>query len=203
LPHSEASASPSVHRENIKRELTKLIKHLEADTRRVDDKSFRGLLEKSAEVLKGLRALFERYQPANEGARSNPATPAGAKGAGVKSAPTERSNGTGKQASSRKSGTNGSDAGKKSRPPAKEEASKARQTSAKAEVRSVSPSAGETASPALAVAAPKPQDPLLIAAREQQQRTEARAPKMPGGHSAPRPAPPRSGKPIWSKPHSS
>src|SRR6186713_760243 len=114
LPHSEASASPSVHRENLKRELTKLIKHVEADTRRVEDKRFRGLLEKSAEVLKGLRTLFERYQPASEGARS-PAMPAGAKEAGAKSGPTERANEAGKQASSRKSGTHGADARKTSR----------------------------------------------------------------------------------------
>ena len=53
-PQSEASPSPQVHSANIQRELSQLIAHLEADTRRVKDQRFRGLLEKSAEVLKGL-----------------------------------------------------------------------------------------------------------------------------------------------------
>src|SRR5687768_289495 len=65
-PQSENSSSPRVHSENIQRELSQLINHLEADTHRVTDRRFRGLLEKSAEVLKDLRSLFERFGPGDQ-----------------------------------------------------------------------------------------------------------------------------------------
>lgn len=64
---NEASASPAVHSENIRQQLTELIDHLEADVGRVDDPRFRGLLEKSGDILKGLRTLFERFQPTGKG----------------------------------------------------------------------------------------------------------------------------------------
>ena len=47
------------------------------------------------------------------------------------------------------------------------------------------------------------QHPDVIAARAEQQRREARAPKTPRGNPALRPAPPQSGKPVWSNRHSS
>ncbi len=47
-----------------------------------------------------------------------------------------------------------------------------------------------------------PPDPIEVAAKADQQKTEARAPKLPK-KKAPKAAPPESGKPLWSKPHSS
>jgi hypothetical protein len=51
--------------------------------------------------------------------------------------------------------------------------------------------------------APKPVDPLVIESRLRAQRMMARAPMMPHGPTAPKPLPPRSGKPVWRRPHSS
>ena len=65
----ESSPSPAVHSENIRRQLTELIEHVEADTGRVDDPRFRGLLQKSAEVLKNLRTLFERLPTSGNSAK--------------------------------------------------------------------------------------------------------------------------------------
>lgn len=49
---------------------------------------------------------------------------------------------------------------------------------------------------------PPPPDPIEVAAKVEQQKNEARAPKLPK-KKAPKAAPPESGKPLWSKPHSS
>jgi hypothetical protein len=199
FPQSESSGSPSVHRANIQRELTKLIQHVEADTRRVDDERFRGLLEKSAEVLKSLHSLFERYQPSRGSGSARAGTP-GRKGELAKSGSVNKAKGRPMGASRPKSGGEGVVADKRKGAPTKDGA-EAKPTSQKVGAQGDSGPGDVTATPAPTT--PKPQDPLITAAREQQQRREARAPKMPNGQSAPRPAPPRSGKPVWSKPHSS
>lgn len=49
----------------------------------------------------------------------------------------------------------------------------------------------------------KPVDPLEMEAKLRLQRQAARSPLMPHGPTASRPMPPRSGKPIWRRPHSS
>jgi hypothetical protein len=49
----------------------------------------------------------------------------------------------------------------------------------------------------------KPADPLLIESRLRLQRRAARSPLMPHGTTTIRPMPPRSGKPLWRRPHSS
>lgn len=53
------------------------------------------------------------------------------------------------------------------------------------------------------VSAPTPPDPLLVEARIRSQREAARAPLIPQVAKAPRPMPPRTGKPLWRRPHSS
>src|SRR5687767_6759504 len=83
-PQSEASPSPKVHSSNIQRELSQLIAHVEADTHRVTDQRFRGLLEKSAEVLKGLRTLFERFGSGDQASGNKTAPEAEAPKAGLR-----------------------------------------------------------------------------------------------------------------------
>jgi hypothetical protein len=201
---SEASPSPNVHSKNIQRELSQLIDHLEADIRRVDDERFRRLLEKSGEVLKSLRTLFERFGSGGNASRDQRSTsgshqekngertpaPVAKGGENKKSAPRPKSEATAAGAVRKNPATNPTTrAAKAGEPPRKRAAAS----------QSVQPTT--TAQPAPRATA-KPQDPDEITAKAQQQRREARAPKMPGGHNAPRPAPPQSGKPVWSKPHS-
>jgi hypothetical protein len=212
-PQSEASPSPSVHSRNIQRELTQLIEHLEADTKRVDDRRFRALLEKSSEVLKGLRTLFERFGPS---AAAIPEGKAVAKNA-KKGSESTSSNATGKGSASAKPLSAKSAQGTKSNalaPVAKTGSVKtARDATASTKLERPSPKSGNTpvtsgvpntgqAAKPLPTAPAKPQDPDEIAAKARLQRQAARAPRMPG-HSAPKPTPAQSGKPIWDKPHSS
>lgn len=63
---AENSASPSVHSARIRRQLGELIEHLKADGERVDDPHFRALTEVSAEILKGMSAVFADYDEARE-----------------------------------------------------------------------------------------------------------------------------------------
>ena len=67
------------------------------------------------------------------------------------------------------------------------------------------PARGEVNSPAdaatTAAATPDP-EPGGPAEKIARQKKAARAPKLPG-KSAPKAAPPETGKPLWSKPHSS
>jgi hypothetical protein len=196
---SEASSSPNVHRENIKRELSQLIEHLEADMHRVEDQRFRGLLEKSAEVLKGLRSLFERYRPAGE-ERQGERPVAGRKESGDKPAAQKKTRDGKGGATPRKDEGAAATSGRGKTPATGEQSrgsAKRRQKNA-----SPAPTSPEVANNESATAPPKPEDPDAIAAREELQRKEARAPKLPGGQSAPRPTPPRSGKPVWRTPHS-
>lgn len=203
-PQSEVSTSSRVHSENIQRELSQLIAHLKADIRRVDDQRFRGLLEKSAEVLKDLRTLFERFGPADQrGAKQNPARGAVDDSARSPAGPGKKSEKT-KSAPLRKSGASAPDKSVGTKITSSDVRSdKGGRASKRNGAATQSPPTAATAKPELVVAAPKPQDPDEIAAKAQQQRREARAPKMPGGQAAPRPVPSQSGKPIWSKPHSS
>jgi phosphate uptake regulator len=62
----EDSSSPIVHSAHIRRQLTELVEHLNADLTRVDDLRFRALLEVSAEMLKGVRAAFAGYDESRE-----------------------------------------------------------------------------------------------------------------------------------------
>jgi hypothetical protein len=212
-PQSEASPSPSVHSRNIQRELTQLIEHLEADTKRVDDRRFRALLEKSSEVLKGLRTLFERFGPSTAAVPEGKALAKNAKNGSEPASPTT----TGKGSASAKPLSAKSPQGTKGNalaPVAKTGSVKtARETTASTKrdrpslksgnttMTSDVPNAGRAAKP-LPTAPAKPQDPDDIAAKARLQRQAARAPRMPG-HSAPKPTPAQSGKPIWDKPHSS
>lgn len=205
-PHSESSSSPTEHSENIRRQLTELIEHLQADTRRVDEARFKALLEKSAEVLKGLRTLFERYDqlhPARSESRSEKSDRASRKD----SRPSEGEK-MGKPASSKteakpaRAVTSGG--GKKSEDRSSSPAPKSRPSGGKESGSSEkSPAAVTAGSSSTETAAPAPIDPDEIAARARLQRQEARAPKRPGGHAAPKPMPPKSGKPVWRRPHSS
>jgi hypothetical protein len=213
-PQSETSPSSNVRNENIQRELSKLIDLFKAETRRVDDRRFRGLLEKSSEVLKGLRTLFERFAAANPERRETQPTPTRRKDGARKVTSPVKANGNKKTAPLGKSGVAGSRAvgkntpqsnGKTDAPTSNGRAAKAENRSQKDRMPAQSASSATqqpvASTPTVAVA--KPQDPDAIAAQEQIQRKEARAPKGPVGYSAPRPAPPQSGKPVWSKPHSS
>jgi hypothetical protein len=194
-PQSEASSSPDVHRKNIMRELSQLIEHLEADTRRVKEPRFRGLLDKSAEVLKSLRSLFERYESNERRARSDGSASA------ERSKKVESSgSSTARKASRQRPAANsaapqGGGKAKSSRP------RKEKMTTLTGEAAQKSATLGATPEPI--VAAAKPVDPGALAALAQQQRKEARAPQTPGDNAAPKPLPPQSGKPVWSKPHSS
>ena len=203
-PQSEASSSSKVHRVNIQRELSQLIDHIEADARRVDDRRFRGLLEKSSEVLKGLRSLFERYRPPGEDAPAKQPASGGQKKSSVKPEPAVKAGGGKKAAATPQSASSG--AAGRGKNGASDDKGSAKRPENRSQKNSPSTPAtppavtGESPPP---VAAPKPQDPAEIAAKAEQQRREARAPKMPGGQAAPRPTPPRSGKPVWRTPHSS
>jgi hypothetical protein len=225
---SEASPSPAVHSENIRGQLTELIEHLEADLGRVDDARFRGLLEKSTEVLKGLRSLFERFQPTRETTQG--------KGTQPPREPSKTQEPRDAAPSSNGNSVNaaGRDRSKAvSAPPGKAATKPSSQRKISAKAPRTSPTPRAKASPAAASAkggkatrqkntgskpgksrdvpvqakpAPangaKPQDPAELNARIANQRKEARAPMMPQ-KSAPKPMPPQSGKPIWAKPHSS
>jgi hypothetical protein len=193
-PQSENSSSPLVHSKNLQRELTKLIDHVEVDTRRVDDPRFRGLLEKSAEVLRGLRTLFERYgqrSAASDGspnARNEGSSKGSARAAGSRARGTAAAEAKPTQKKKVIAGSGGVESGK-------DQSEKVRSPESAGETNAIQPEP-------LPVA-PKPEDPDEVAARIRLQRKEARSPKMPGGRAAPKPMPPRSGKPVWSRPHSS
>jgi len=58
---SEDSPSPAVHSAHIRRELSDLIEHLEADRDRVPDPHFQGLLSTSAAVLRGVSNAYAEY----------------------------------------------------------------------------------------------------------------------------------------------
>ncbi|WP_414661940.1 hypothetical protein [Horticoccus sp. 23ND18S-11] len=207
-PPSEASSSPEVHSENIRRELTRLIEHLEADAGRVRDPRFRALVGKAGEVLTGLRKLFERFTPSEpaakpaeraskaKGATSAPdrttksTPPAASSAAPVKPVPPSAKTTTAKVPAAK--ATNGAD-GKEAKP------------NAPAPAPAPAPTTLTAVPPvSLPVVPPKPpEDPDAIAARLKLQRQEARAPKRPGVQVAPKTTPAPSGKPIWSQPHSS
>lgn len=209
-PLSDASKSVRVTSESIQRELSQLIVHLEGTTRGVDDARFRKIAMKSAEVLKGLRTLFERLGSEDQaaGAKRPETATRDAKAAVRPSAATGKE--SGKKADVKATAptkTNGT-------APLPAAGAKASASAAKPESKvATRPTKFATGVPAPEPAAPaksdsitanlKPEDPAEIAAKAQLQKQEARAPKRPGGHAAPRPMPPQSGKPIWSKPHSS
>jgi hypothetical protein len=207
-PFSDVSKSVRVNSENIQHELSQVIVHLEATTRRVADARFLKIAMKSTEVLKGLRTLFERLGAEDQTQR------------------TERSSSTAREAKG--SERSGEVAGKKSTKPGRKLARSAKPASSPAassgkkpvtapdpsiakvgtrtrkpapSVPAPEPAAQSTSLPP--VAAPKPEDPDDVAAKARLQQKEARAPQRPGGRAAPRPLPPQSGKPTWSKPHSS
>jgi hypothetical protein len=196
---SEASSSPAVHCQNISSQLSQLIGHLEADTRRVNDQRFRALLEKSAEVLKSLRTLFERFGSSDQGNRTNQSGAAGraSRGESRNSAATGKSSETGRSLRRPKVNARASQAGGQKNNGPQGEARPAKV------VQPFQKGATSTAKPEPMPATSRPYDPDETAAKAQQQRKEARAPRMPGGHGAPKPMPPQSGKPIWDKPHSS
>lgn len=207
-PLSTGPKSVRTSSESIRRELSQLILHLEETTRGVDDARFRKLAMKSTEVVKGLRSLFERLgseeptppakapQPIGREAKTGGASPAVAgekkpnKTDPRSAAPAKRNGSftaaekTGAAVSSHKQTKVGATAGKPAAP-------------------TVAPGPLAPTTPDAIAAVAKPLDPDEIAAKARLQRQEARAPKRPGGHAAPKPMPPQSGKPIWSKPHSS
>ena len=72
----------------------------------------------------------------------------------------------------------------------------------------IRPTPSESTPPHVTTALPEtpvaiPVDPLIVESRLRTQRMEARAPMMPHGPAAPKPLPPRSGKPLWRRPQSS
>ncbi len=204
-PRSEASSSVRLTSESIQRELAQLIVHLEGSTRGVDDARFRKIALKSTEVLKGLRTLFERL-----GSEAQTASPKRAEVIARDAKTKGRASAVAEALDTKKSA-------KKPTPPTKSNGVVA--TPKKDPVPVATPSAPKAdlrggknviPSPAPAPALPngitpaaKPTDPDEIAAKARLQRQQARAPQRPGGQAAPKPLPPQSGKPIWSKPHSS
>lgn len=188
---TENSSSPLVHSRNLQRELTKLIDHVESDTKRVNDPRFRGLLEKSAEVLKSLRTLFERYgQGGTKNSDSRGRRAARSRKAGADTTSSDAGGTAANQATPRQKNKPQDlvgDAGTDENQTADHKESDGKENAS---------------APGAPIARQKPEDPDEVAARIRQQRKEARAPKMPGGRSAPKPMPPRSGKPIFSQPHS-
>jgi hypothetical protein len=62
----EDSSSPVVHSSHIRKQITELIDHLNADLTRVDDLRFRALLEVAAEMLGGVREAFAHYDEGRE-----------------------------------------------------------------------------------------------------------------------------------------
>jgi hypothetical protein len=58
---TEDSRGPSVHNENIQRQLDDLIEHARKAIERVDEPRFQALLETAAEVLTGLKTAFQHY----------------------------------------------------------------------------------------------------------------------------------------------
>lgn len=208
-PLSDASKSVRVNSEGIQQELARVIARLEEATRRVADARFRKIAMKSTEVLKGLQTLFQRLgsedDKAKRAERSDSVAP-DAKPSGRSSEVAGKESTKSAKKSSRSAKQNSSIASspeKKSAPIPDPSIAKAGTRGRK---KATSVSAPESAAPAISappVATLKPEDPDEIAAKARLQQQEARAPKRPGGRAAPRPMPPQSGKPIWSKPHSS
>jgi hypothetical protein len=200
-PQSESSRSPDIHSRNIQRELSRLIDHLEADKRRVDDQRFRGLLEKSSEILKELRSLFGRFV-SDVGSKGNkqPASRARKK-AKSDAASARNGGGSGKSTTRERDSDDSREERKQTGADVKSRAAKAAQPPKEDAAGQEAPQSATLTTPLPVSAAPKPPDPDEIAAKERQQRREARAPKMPGGKTAPRAIPPQSGKPVWNRPH--
>jgi len=187
-PFSDASQSVRVNSETVQQELSQIIGHLEATTRRVADPRFRKIAMKSTEVLKGLRTLFERLGAEDRTKRAGqPDSIASDTNAGGRS-----SAGAGKERTKRD---------KKPTRSAKQNKTGTRTRRTTTSVPAPAPTARAAALPPLAI--PKAEDPDEITAKARLKQQEARAPKRPGGRAAPRPVPAQSGKPIWSKPHSS
>lgn len=57
---------PIVQAENIQRMLQEVIDHTRQDVDQLEDPRFQALLERSAEVLKGLKTAFAYYQEGSE-----------------------------------------------------------------------------------------------------------------------------------------
>jgi hypothetical protein len=222
-PASEDSPSPAVHSQNIRRQLTELIEHVEADMGRVDDPRFRGLLEKSGEVLKSLRTLFERFTPTaapTDGPAKQPAPQRGqtpkrrddassTKGKSGVAGTGRSQGGPARPANAATAASKGKAAGKNAgtAPASRANASRSAAAPAKGDKASRTDKGGSGSRDVSAQAAApanvaKPQDPDELNARIANQRKEARAPILPA-KGAPKPMPPQSGKPIWAKPHSS
>jgi hypothetical protein len=170
-PHSEDTSSSAAHSENLQHELSALITHIQSDRKRVDDPRFCSLLDKSAEILKGLRTLFERFGPERGSEQEQASRPSAKK----------------------------ADAASRARPPESKSDEKNRKRAAVVQPKK----RAKTKRPVAAKPPATVEDPAAVTARIQLQRREARAPKMPRGPSAPKPAPPESGKPVWRTPHSS
>lgn len=189
---------------------------------RVDDPRFRGLLGKSADILKGLRTLFERFEPASapsgsqgkqssERQRKQPApTPSSTKGPhdATHSPKGNSADGGGDRWNAGRSRPTKADgrapavSARTSRfsspPPEGKRATRAKDTAAP------SNKSGEGSAQAKPAASNggEPQPLAVRNAKLADQRKRARAPMMPP-KTAPKPMPPHSGKPIWAKPHSS
>jgi hypothetical protein len=201
-PPSESANSVGARSEVIRRQLSQLVDHLEADARRVNDARFRKLAMKSAEVLEDLRTLFERIavpeKPQGDRTRASKSRADDRNGTGAagkkvrrggKSVPSALAD-SAPSVNSKAADRNGQAAPGKADPAARKNAGASQSTPV------------ATPNSDLSEEAPKPQDPDEIAAKVRQQRLAARAPKRPS-KSAPRPVPAPSGKPVWSRPHSS
>ena len=191
-PSTQSSNPAAARSENIRRQLSRLVDTLELDARQVNDARFRKLVMKSAEVLENLRTLFERFAGEEQPAATK--APRTSSKAG-ESKPAHSSAGSDKRTEKPSKSGPASRTGKTGGSMSTTQTPAAETTPAEAPSNS--------SAPTLPAAAPKPQDPDEIAAKARLQRMAARAPKRPGGKSAPRPLPPKSGKPVWSQPHSS
>lgn len=63
---TETSSDPSVHSQNVQRQLDELIHHTREDVDRVQEPRFQALLETTAEVLTGLKKAYQDYDKKNE-----------------------------------------------------------------------------------------------------------------------------------------
>lgn len=208
-PLSDASKSVRVNSEGIQQELSQVIARLKEATRRVADARFRKIAMKSTEVLKGLQTLFQRLGSEDDkakGAERSASVAPDAKPSGRSSEVAGKESTKSVKRSSQSAMQNNSTAPSPGKGSVTVPAPSIAKSGPRGRKKVTSTPAPESAVPAVSaphVATLKPEDPDEIAAKARLQQQEARAPKRPGGRAEPRPMPPQSGKPIWSKPHSS
>ncbi|MDB6094092.1 MAG: hypothetical protein JWM32_1654 [Verrucomicrobia bacterium] len=173
---SETPSSSATGSRNIRAQLSELIDNLKRDVERIVEPRFEALVETSAEVLKGVRTAFERYDEHRE--RAEQAMTGRPKSNEARNAPAGESPPVNAAAT-----PPGGSKGKTS--PAARPANK--------------PNVSEPVTPKLNA---NPPDPDEVAAKNSILKKAARTPQRSKSQGVPQ-VPVQSGKPIWDKPHSS